>query len=66
MLKLKITAPPVDGKANEACIKYLSKLLGVPKTMIHIVNGEKSKIKTLEILGNPEELECVLLKNIDN
>lgn len=48
-LKIKITAPPVDGKANKALIEFLSKKIKVPKTSIEIIKGETSKEKTLLI-----------------
>jgi len=55
-LKIKLDVPPVEGKANEKCIKFLSKVIGVPKTSITIVSGETSKNKILFIKGNAEEL----------
>ena len=55
-LKIKLESPPVEGKANEQCIKFLSKLLNIPKTSISITSGEKSKNKTLLIKGNPDKL----------
>lgn len=48
-LKVKITAQPIDGKANKALIEYLSKQFKVPKTSIKILKGETSKEKTLLI-----------------
>jgi uncharacterized protein (TIGR00251 family) len=48
-LKVKLTAPPVDGAANEALIELLSSELGVPKRRISIVGGETSKSKLIEI-----------------
>lgn len=48
-VKVKITAPPVDGKANKCLIEYLSKLFKVPKTSFEILRGETSKEKTLLI-----------------
>lgn len=48
-LKVSIKERPVEGKANEAIIKYLSKKLGPPKSQIQILRGQKSKIKTIEI-----------------
>lgn len=48
-LKIRITAPPVDGKANEHLIKCLSKLFKVPKTDIEILQGELGRQKTLRI-----------------
>ena len=49
VVKVKITAPPVDGKANKCLIAYLAKLFKVPKTSIEILRGETSKEKTLLI-----------------
>ena len=48
-LKIKLQAPPVDGKANKACIEFLSKLLKVPKTKIVIIKGQTSKHKIVRI-----------------
>ena len=56
ILKIRLNVPPVDGKANEKCIKFLSTLLDVPKTSISIISGEKSRLKVLFIKGDPEEL----------
>ena len=47
MIKIKVTAPPVENKANKALIEYLSKCFKIPKTSISIVKGETSKDKTL-------------------
>lgn len=47
MIKLKITAQPIENKANKAVVEYLSKLFKVPKTSIEIVKGDTSKDKTL-------------------
>ncbi len=49
LLKIKITARPVDGKANKALIEFLSKSLKVPKTSIEILKGHTGKEKTLLI-----------------
>ena len=46
-IKIKITAQPVDGKANKALIEFLSKKIKIPKSAIEIVRGETSKEKTL-------------------
>ena len=50
-LKIKLCAPPVEGKANAELVKFLSKNLGVSKASIEFVSGETSKDKTLEIAG---------------
>lgn len=48
-LKLRITAPPIDGKANSHLIKWLSKLCRVPKSHVVILQGELGRQKTLLI-----------------
>lgn len=45
-LKLKISAPPVEGKANEAIVKWLSKEFKCPKSLIKLIRGDKSREKT--------------------
>lgn len=52
VLKLRISAPPVDGKANKEIILFLSKLLKVPKSKIDILKGETGRLKTVEIPDN--------------
>ena len=53
-IKIKITAPPVEGKANQGLIKFLSKLLGVSKSSIEIISGETSKNKKVSVIGMTE------------
>ena len=48
-LKIKLCAPPIEGKANAELVKFLSKSLGVSKASIAFVSGETSKDKTLDI-----------------
>ncbi len=50
-LKIKLTAPPVEGRANEACVKYLSRVLGVAGSCVTITAGLKSKNKRLFVAG---------------
>jgi uncharacterized protein (TIGR00251 family) len=58
ILKARITAPPVDGAANEALIVLLAERLGLPKRAISIVRGEKGRQKVVEIVGmTGEEVE---------
>lgn len=54
-LKIKITAPPVDGKANVALVDFLSDVLDLPKRQIEILKGETGRNKSVEILGLSEE-----------
>jgi len=49
--KVKVTAPPEDGKANERLIELIAIALGVSKSRIKIVRGETSRIKILKIKG---------------
>jgi uncharacterized protein (TIGR00251 family) len=57
-LKIKLTAPPVEGKANKACIDFLAHLLGMRRSALAIASGEKSRKKIVTIDGmNLRELE---------
>ena len=47
--KIKVTAPPVEGAANEACIKLLARELGLKKSQMEISSGVKSRKKTVMI-----------------
>jgi hypothetical protein len=48
--KVKLTAPPVDGEANEMLRKVLSKYFNVSKSQVEIVGGKTAKIKIIDIL----------------
>jgi uncharacterized protein (TIGR00251 family) len=48
-LKIKLTAPPVDGKANQALVRFLAKRLNVSKDQFNIVSGETARRKTLTV-----------------
>lgn len=50
-IKVKVTAPPLEGKANEALIRFLSKELGISPSCIEMIKGHHSREKTLRILG---------------
>jgi len=51
IVKVKLTAPPVDGAANEQLIELLSERLKIRKSSISIIKGESSKRKTVKIIG---------------
>ena len=51
-IKVKVTAPPIEGKANEALIRFLAKELGISPSSIEIVKGHHSREKTLKISGS--------------
>ena len=55
-LKVKISSPPVDGKANKAIIKFFSKFLNIPKSKIKIEKGDKSRDKLIAIEGCDENI----------
>ena len=50
-LKLALTAPPVEGRANEACIAYLAEFLNVARSSVTIAAGESSRQKLIRIAG---------------
>ncbi|HML94908.1 MAG TPA: DUF167 domain-containing protein [Thermodesulfobacteriota bacterium] len=54
-LKVRISAPPVDGKANEQLTEIISSALGVPKSSIEIIRGRTSRRKTLRVAGLTRE-----------
>ena len=57
-LRVRVAAPPVEGKANQALINYLAKVLGVRKNRIEIVAGERGLDKILSVVGmTAEEVE---------
>ena len=50
-LKVRLTAPPVDDRANGALIRLIAQRLNVPKSAVRIVGGAKSRTKRVEIAG---------------
>lgn len=60
-LKIKIKAPPEDGKANLEVISFLSKTLGISKTSIELIRGQTSRQKDLVIDMLEEEVKKKLL-----
>jgi uncharacterized protein len=50
-LKLSLTAPPVEGRANEACIEFLANLLKVPRSSVTIASGQSSRRKVIRVSG---------------
>ena len=55
-LRIRLTAPPVEGAANQALIDFLSEILVVRKRDIAIRSGETGRLKILEIAGKPDAL----------
>jgi len=57
-LKIRLTAPPVEGKANEALIAFLAQRLDVRKSQVEIVAGATSRRKIVRVMGvSPQEVE---------
>ena len=50
-LKLALTAPPVEGRANEACAAFLAEVLNVPRSSVRISAGENSRLKIIRVAG---------------
>ncbi|HEY1341455.1 MAG TPA: DUF167 domain-containing protein [Bryobacteraceae bacterium] len=59
--KLDLAAPPVEGKANEECVRFFAGLCGVPRSQVRIVTGLTSRTKVVDIGGvAQEELERLM------
>jgi uncharacterized protein (TIGR00251 family) len=54
-LKVALTAPPVEGKANAACIEFFAKLLNVPRSSVTIASGQNSRSKVIRVAGRSAE-----------
>lgn len=50
-LKVALTAPPIEGRANEACIEFLAEVLNVPRASVTIAAGETSRTKIIRVRG---------------
>ena len=64
-LKLALTAPPVDGRANQAVIEFLAEVLEIPRASVTIASGETSRKKVVRVTGVSkriveQKLEAVL------
>lgn len=51
VLRIKLTAPPVDGEANQALLDFLARQLKTPRKNLRIIRGESSRQKLLEVNG---------------
>jgi uncharacterized protein len=54
-LKVSLTAPPIEGKANEACIEFLANLLKVPRSSVTIASGQTNRQKVIRVTGLSQE-----------
>jgi len=61
--KLDLAAPPVDGKANDECVRFFAELTGVPRGRVRIVAGATSRMKVVEVEGLDQgELEGLMAR----
>ena len=64
MVKLRVSSPPVEGAANKAVVEFIAKTIGVSKSSVKIVSGEKSRIKTVQFDENrvkyPDKLKLFI------
>lgn len=56
VLKARVRAAPEDGKANAALVEFLAKALRVPRSAVTLASGQTSRVKILEIAGEPDTL----------
>ena len=65
-LKISLTSPPVDGKANKSCLHFFAKWLGISPSKIIIVQGLSSKSKTIEVADFTKKQfhEILKIKNL--
>jgi uncharacterized protein (TIGR00251 family) len=62
-LKIRISAPPVDGKANERLTEVIARAFGVSKSSVEIIKGHTSRLKTVRITGvSMEEYDTFVSK----
>ena len=58
---IRVSAPPVDGKANQAVTRLIAKALGVGRTSVRVVRGERSRDKVVEVDGvDPDDARRAL------
>jgi uncharacterized protein len=50
-LKVSVTSPPIDGRANQACIEFFAKLLKVPRSSVTIASGQTGRNKVIRVAG---------------
>ena len=61
-LKIRLAAPPVEGKANEALIKFIAEALKLPKSAVNLKSGQTSRRKVLEVQGATTEAVARLVQ----
>ena len=62
-LKVRLRAPAVEDRANEALVEFLAELLKTPKSAVRILSGERSRTKRIEIRGaTRQQIEALLVR----
>lgn len=59
-LKIRLAAPPIEGRANEALLKFIAESFGVPLRQVELKQGGQSRHKVVAITGSQIEPECLL------
>jgi uncharacterized protein (TIGR00251 family) len=65
-LRVRLAAPPIDGRANEALVAWLAKSLGVPRREVRLLRGESARRKQLEIDVAPAAAAAWLARVLDD
>ncbi len=55
VVRIRLNAPPVEGKANDALVRFLAKALGVPRSRVTLVTGERGRSKIVRVSGVTRE-----------
>lgn len=64
-LRIALTAPPVDGKANEAARRFLAEALDVSKSSVSLLSGQTARLKRFSVASvSPETAKSILLKSV--
>jgi uncharacterized protein (TIGR00251 family) len=64
LVTVRLTAQPLEGKANEELIRYLSEILKLRRSAIKIVRGEKGRRKIIEVPLDEQELDALLCETV--
>jgi uncharacterized protein (TIGR00251 family) len=63
VFKIKLSSPPLDGKANDECVRFLADQLGIRKSQVEIISGHRARKKTVAVTGiRKTDLEALLSK----
>jgi hypothetical protein len=66
IMKVRLRAPALENRANDALVELLADLLGVPKSAVRILSGHRSRIKRVEVRGVTEQQVLALIAGASN